>query len=178
MYTDKNFRLYSGSADKTDGDYIFNFDTSTKYAIINGTVDLRGDTIFRGNSYSTGYYAHKYNGGNATFAIYSNFQKMGDGVSMGYNKWIENGEWAYSNTYYNTRFHISYNEMTMIFGSNKDATPAYRVFTAAYNQIYMHKDTTFSGAARFTAIPSAGATLPAGYKNVCVSSNGTLYAYG
>jgi len=98
-------------------------------AVILGDTDLRGSTLFRGNSYSTGYLAHKYNGGNSTFAIYSNYALMGDGVSMGYNAYVENGAWVYPNGAANSRMHLGYGAIYMSFGTGSAGGP--NVFTAS-----------------------------------------------
>ena len=140
-------------------------------AVILGDTDLRGTTIYRGNTWSAGYYAHKYNGGNSTFAIYSNFALIGDGVSMGYNAYIENGAWVYPNGAANSRMHLGYGLIQMSFGTGSAGGPA--VFTANGNGVYIAPSLTVTG------LTSVGASLPAGYDMVCRNrSNGKFYYVG
>ena len=177
VYTGQHFRLYNSGADKTDGDYIFNFDTANKNAIINsnttinGTIDLSGDVVYRGNSWSAGYLAHKYSGGNSVFAIYSNRPMLGDGVSMGYNAWVENDEWIYFNGSPFSRMHLGYGFIQMSFGINSEPGPP--VFTANGYGVSIAPSLTITG------LTSVGATLPAGYKYLVKrDSDGKVFIVG
>ena len=84
-YTNKYFSVYGTDAAKTDAQYAFRIDAR------NGDTEVKGSLTTVGNLYLPNYSLIRILGGNTQGGIYTDYSKLGDGINLGYNYYVEGG---------------------------------------------------------------------------------------